>query len=891
MPAAAPQTVRLADYTPPAHLVERVALRFELAEDGTRVHTSMRVRRNPAHAHGGAPLALDGADLELLALRLDGRELSSAEYAIDAERLTIENVPEQFSLEVETRIHPETNTSLEGLYKSGGAFCTQCEAEGFRKITWYPDRPDVMARFTTTIVADRTRYPVLLSNGNDIERGDLDDGRHFVTWEDPFPKPSYLFALVAGRLACIEDRFTTRSGREVRLRIYVEPHNDRKCDHAMASLKKAMAWDEQVYGLEYDLDTFMIVAVDDFNMGAMENKGLNIFNSKYVLAQPETATDQDYAGIEGVIAHEYFHNWTGNRVTCRDWFQLSLKEGLTVFRDQQFSADMGSAPVKRIQDVRILRAHQFAEDAGPMAHPVRPDAYIEISNFYTVTIYNKGAEVIRMIHGLLGAQNFRKGMDLYFRRHDGQAVTTDDFVQAMQDASGVDLNRFRRWYWQAGTPVVEADGHWDEASRRYLLTLRQSCPPTPGQAEKEPFHVPVAIGLVDEHGNDIAALPPHGVERRDDGDTHTLVIGLTEREQSFEFAEVPSRPRLSLGRNFSAPVRFVTAREAGELAFLMGHDRDAFNRWDAGQEFASDLLLRLVAEVQAGREPHLPDEFRDAVARTLSDQSLDAALRAEAMRLPGESLIADRMSVIDADAIHTARQSLVRALGGALAAPLQATYDACRSNAPYQFDAGHSGRRGLKNICLAYLVESASEDAIALAGRQFDSADNMTDSLGALAALANVECAERDRALAAFAERWRDDPLVMDKWFALQATSHLPDTLANVERLLEHPAFDMRNPNRIRAVIGAFCHGNQVRFHDASGAGYRFLADRVLDIDPRNPQVAARLAGAFSRWRRFDPQRQQLMRAAMERIRATTDLSKDTYEVVSKTLADSGAQG
>ena len=889
--AVPPQTVRLADYTPPTHLVDSTELRFELGEQGTRVNSRLGLRRNPAQAHPDADLVLNGAELAVGRLLVDGRELDASEYRIEGEKLILPDLPEAFTLEVETLIHPEDNTSLEGLYKSGKAFCTQCEAEGFRKITWYPDRPDVMSRFTTTIVAERAHYPVLLSNGNDVERGELDGGRHFVTWHDPYPKPAYLFALVAGRLACIEDHFTTRSGRQVSLRIYVEPHNANKCDHAMASLKKSFAWDERVYGLEYDLDIFMLVAVDDFNMGAMENKGLNIFNSKYVLANPETATDADYANIEGVIAHEYFHNWTGNRVTCRDWFQLSLKEGLTVFRDQQFSADMGSAPVKRIQDVRILRSHQFAEDAGPMAHPVRPDAYMEISNFYTVTIYNKGAEVIRMIHALIGAEAFRRGMDLYFQRHDGQAVTTDDFVQAMQDASDVELARFRRWYWQAGTPLVEAEGQWDQAAQRYLLTLRQSCPPTPGQPEKEPLQIPVAVGLLGADGHDLAVTPPAGALPHGEAGERTVLLSMQEREQRFEFEHVTERPVLSLGRGFSAPVRFSTRRESGELAFLMGRDSDPFNRWDAGQEFASQLLLRLIAETQAGRTPVLPEEFRDAIARTLQDGSLDPALRAEALRLPGESLLADRMKVVDVDAIHDARQFVVHALGEQLREPLVAVYDNCRSNMRYAYNAEHAGRRSLKSACLAYLVESGSTDGLALAVQQFRDADNMTDSLGALAPLANIAGAERESALAEFAERWQSDPLVMDKWFALQATSNLPDTLARVRALLAHPSFEMRNPNRVRSLIGAFCHGNPVRFHAASGAGYQFLADAVLEIDPRNPQVAARLAGAFSRWRRFDQQRQKHMQAAMQRIQAKPDLSRDCYEVIAKTLADSGARG
>ncbi|MDX1434700.1 MAG: aminopeptidase N, partial [Gammaproteobacteria bacterium] len=727
----------------------------------------------------------------------------------------------------------------------------------------------------------RDRCPVMLSNGNPVERGTLEDNRHWVRWEDPFRKPSYLFALVAGELACVESSFTTASGREVRLEIWVEPHNADKCDHAMASLKKAMRWDEEVFGLEYDLDIYMIVAVDDFNMGAMENKGLNVFNSKYVLARPDTATDDNYAAIESVIAHEYFHNWTGNRVTCRDWFQLSLKEGLTVFRDQEFSADTTSRAVKRIQDVRMLRTHQFAEDSGPMAHPVRPDSYIEISNFYTATVYNKGAEVIRMIHTLLGRDAFRRGMDLYFERHDGQAVTTEDFVKAMEDASGIDLGQFRRWYTQSGTPTVSARGHYDAAARRYTLELEQRCPPTPAQASKEAFHIPVRTALLDRAGRDLAL----NLEGGADEPRREIVLDLVAPEQSFVFTDVPEAPVPSILRGFSAPVKVECERDDSELAFLSASDSDPFNRWDAMQEYATALMLRLVERMRTGKSLTLDEEFMVAFGRVLDDRRLDRALVAEALTLPSESYLADRMDTVDVDAIHEVRQLVRRTLAWELEEALRQTYLGCFSNEPYRFDAESAARRSLKNLCLGYLMEVGDPSLRAWCRAQFDNADNMTDVLAALACFTRTECPEREEVIERFEERWRDDPLVLDKWFTLQATSSLPGTLETVERLMGHPAFDLKNPNRVRSLIGAFCHGNQVRFHDSSGAGYRFLGDRVIELDPVNAQVAARLLGCLSRWRRFDAQRQALMKAELERILSTPELSRDTYEIASKTLS------
>ena len=878
--ASAPRTIYLKDYRPPACLVDEVALRFELEPGTTRVHSRLVVRHNPAAADDPRILQLHGQDLELVSIRLDGALLKDTDYQRDDEQLLLSNPRDGAVVEIETRIHPDRNTALEGLYVSGHMFCTQCEAEGFRRITYFPDRPDVMARFTTTLVADRTRYPVLLSNGNPVEQGELEDGRHWVTWQDPFPKPSYLFALVAGDLHCQEDRFRTRSGREVTLKIFVEAENSAKCDHALASLKQAMQWDEETYGREYDLDIFMIVAVNDFNMGAMENKGLNIFNASCVLASPETATDADYYNIQSIIGHEYFHNWSGNRVTCRDWFQLSLKEGFTVFRDQEFSADLNSRPVKRIADVNVLRSVQFAQDASPMAHPVRPDAYIEISNFYTVTVYNKGAEVVRMICTLLGREGFRKGCDLYFERHDGQAVTTDDFVSAMEDANGVDLAQFRRWYSQAGTPVIHAEGHYDAQAQSYRLTLSQHCPPTPGQAHKEPFHIPVELALLDASGQ---ALSLHLAGAEQPAGRHCL-LELKQASQEFEFTGIEAPPVVSLLRGFSAPVKLAVERSDAELAFLFAHDPDPFNRWDAGQTLASQTLLQLVRQVQQKTALSLQDDFVEAFRKTLQHPELDPALVTQALTLPSESYLADQCDRVDVDAIHRARNFMRRQLAERLYNHFLDIYHRQGSEQPYRFDAASMGRRSLRNLCLSYLLESGTDEARQLCLAQLQQAHNMTDTLAALSALSGYDWPERAEQLQRFYEQWQHDPQVVDKWFAIQAGSPLPDTLQQVEALLTHPAFRITNPNKVRALVGRFCMGNQVRFHAADGAGYRFLADRVLELDRINPQIAARLVSALSRWKRFDEQRQSLMQEELKRILSADDLSRDVFEIVSKSL-------
>ncbi len=876
-----PRTIRLADYAAPDFLVDAIELDFDLHESATVVRARSAVRRNPLRPPG-LPLVLDGQHMQLLSVALDGRALAAGDYALEPESLTIPRVPDEFALEIVTRIDPAANTALEGLYLSSGNFCTQCEAEGFRRITYYPDRPDVMARFTTRISADKRRYPVLLSNGNRVDVGGLPDGRHFARWDDPFPKPSYLFALVAGTLVSVDDAFVTRSGRRVALRIFVEPGNQDKCDHAMRSLKRAMKWDEERYGLEYDLDIFMIVAVGDFNMGAMENKGLNIFNTKYILARPDTASDDDHDGIESVVAHEYFHNWTGDRVTCRDWFQLSLKEGLTVFRDQEFSADMNDAAVQRIGDVRALRALQFPEDASPMAHPVRPDSYIEVNNFYTKTVYEKGAEVVRMYQTLLGRDGFRRGMDLYFKRHDGRAVTCDDFAKAMEDANGVDLQQFRRWYSQAGTPVVKALGRYDAAARRYTLTLEQSCPPTPGQKEKLPFHIPVAVGLIDSKGNDL--------ELRLEGEAKTQgatrVLDLKEQRQSFTFENIPEAPLPSLLRGFSAPVKLDAGYSDAELLRLMQQDSDGFARWEAGQSLATALMLRAIAAKERGAAAEVDPDFAAAFGRVLADERTDQSLLVLMLTLPSEIYLGEQMAEIDVDAIHAVREVFRKALALRHRARLMEIYRAASANDPASLDRVAVGRRAMRNLCLGYLAASGDAEALSLCARQAREASSMTEVQGALQALCETESAERDAVLAGFYAKWKDEPLVVDKWFQVQATAPRADTLETVKRLMGHSAFSIKNPNKVRALIGGYCAGNPVGFHRADGAGHEFLADRVLELNALNPQVAARMLGPMARWRRYDARRSASMRRALERVAASPDLSKDVFEIASKSLAE-----
>jgi aminopeptidase N len=879
-PAAMHKTIFLKDYRPPDYKIETVNLQFELDEVRTVVRSLLTVVCNHDRGGGTHPLVLDGRSIVLKAVRLDGQPLNGHDYTFDEGSLTILTVPERFILEIETEMNPRDNTELSGLYMSSGMFCTQCEAEGFRKITYYLDRPDVMARFFTTIIADNKKFPVLLSNGNLIDSGALKDGRHFVKWHDPFPKPSYLFALVAGDLAGIDDKFTTMSGKQVDLSIYVQQHNQDKCGHALLSLKQAMKWDEAVYGREYDLDTFKIVAVDDFNMGAMENKGLNIFNSKYVLARPETATDSDFQGIMGVVGHEYFHNWSGDRVTCRDWFQLSLKEGFTVFRDQQFMEDMTSRGLKRINDANFLRTYQFREDASPMAHPVRPESYVEINNFYTMTVYNKGAEVIRMIRSLTGPAGFRKGTDLYFSRHDGQAVTTDDFVKAMEDANSIDLSQFKLWYSQSGTPELHVTRSFDPAAKTYTLTIKQTCAPTPGQQEKKPFHIPVALGLLDSDGRDL----PLRLEGEESPIIGTRMLQIRDAEETFIFTDVPRDPVPSLLRGFSAPVKVNLDLSDSERLFLMANDSDEFNRWDAGQQLAVTCIMRLTANHQQGKAFKLDGQFMNAFQKTLESDMKDKAFHAFALMLPTETYLADFMVVIDPTAIHEARRFVQKALAIKLKERFLAVYRENSDVGSYRIDQESIGRRSLKNTCLAFLMELEDEDIRSLCVNQFKTGGNMTDVMAALANLANNECPERQDALDSFYEKWKADPLVMDKWLSIQAMSRLGDALETVNALTRHPVFTIKNPNKVRALIGAFAQGNPVRFHDPSGAGYEFLADHVMAIDPLNPQIAARLVSAFTLWKRYDKNRQALMKAQLDRILRTPGLSKDVHEIVSKSL-------
>jgi aminopeptidase N len=878
-----PQPVYRSDYRPPDYRIDAVDLHFDLGEEFTTVTARLDVRRSEMLVGDVPPLVLDGEDLDLRSIRLDDEPLQPGRYHLTEGSLVIEGPPARFRLETVVRIRPQDNTKLSGLYQSSGNFCTQCEAHGFRRITWFLDRPDVMARYRTTIEADRALHPVLLSNGNRVEETPLEGGRHRVVWEDPFPKPSYLFALVAGDLRCHEGVFTTRSGREVRLEIWVEPQNADRCAHALASLQRAMKWDEETFGLEYDLDVYMIVAVNDFNMGAMENKGLNVFNSKYVLALPETATDDEYEAIEAVIGHEYFHNWTGNRVTCRDWFQLTLKEGLTVFRDQEFTASTTSAAVKRIGDVRRLRASQFPEDAGPTAHPIRPESYISMDNFYTATVYEKGAEVVRLYHTLLGSDGFRRGMDLYFERHDGEAVTCDDFRAAMADANGVDLSRLERWYLQAGTPLLTASGVYDPATRSYALTLGQSYSEAAAGADlgaRESVPIPVAVGLL---GPDGADLPLRLEGETQDGPT-TRVLLLSEAEQRFVFSGLGAPPVPSLLRGFSAPVKLRVARNREELAFLMAHDSDPVSRWDAGQALAQELLLELAASAAEGLPLHLDPLFAEAFGRVLTDPTLDGSLKALALALPSETVLGQEMDVIDVDAIHAARQFAVAALASAHRAAFEATFERCASREPYRNDAASIDRRRLEIASLRYLAALDDPAWTARIARLFETADNMTERQAALALLVDCPGPEREAALDEFHRTWRHDPLVLDKWFGVQALSILPDTARRVEVLARHPDFSLANPNRVRALVGSFAAGNAVRFHGSDGRGYAFLADIVLELDPRNPQLASRMVSMFSQWRRYEAGRRGLMEAQLERIASRPELSKDVYEMVARTL-------
>jgi len=876
---SSPTTIFRKDYTPPAYLVDTVELGFDLAPARTVVANRITLRQNPASK--SRDIVLHGEEIELVQIRLNGKLLDAGDYELNASSLTIRSAPAKVVLEIETICAPVENTTLSGLYVSNGNFFTQCEAEGFRRITFFPDRPDVMAKYTVMLRADKAAYPVLLSNGNLVEEGDLGDGRHYAKWEDPFKKPSYLFALVAAKLVCQEEKFKLADGREVLLQVWVEEGNLDKTDYAMQSLKNSIRWDEERFNLELDLDRFMIVAVGDFNMGAMENKGLNIFNTKFVLANPRTATDVDYAGIEAVVGHEYFHNWTGNRVTCRDWFQLSLKEGLTVFRDQEFSADMigtdSGRAVTRIDQVRTLRQAQFPEDAGPMSHPVRPDSFVEINNFYTVTVYEKGAEVVRMYQTLLGRDGFRKGMDLYFDRHDGQAVTCDDFRAAMADANGRDLTQFERWYSQAGTPVVTARTRYDAVKRNFDVILSQR-----GQADQLPFHIPVAVGLLGADGKDLPLTLENGKHAKN---ATTVVLELTEQEQIFRFRNVDERPIPSILRDFSAPVILEYDYTDDELLHLFSHDSDPVNRWEAGQRLAMERLLKLTKQVATGGAANLKldSTFINAMRAVLTDESLDPAFRELALILPSETIIAEQMDVVDPHAIHAARQFMRRTIGASLKAELLAQYHANQTPGEYSPDATSAGKRALKNLCLSYLMVAPEAEVLKLAQQQFESASNMTDRSAALVALIHSG-AEASPYLKAFYGDFENEALVIDKWFAMQASAPTTNVGA-VRKLMEHPAFTLKTPNRARALIFNFVSGNPSQFHAADGSAYEFWAEFVIKLDAINPQVAARLARGMDRWRRYVPALQAKMKLALEKV-AKRKLSNDVSEVVTKALAN-----
>lgn len=869
-----PQVVRLEDYAVPDFLIETVDLEFHLNEDVTTVKAHLSIKANSASQKSNPPLVLHGDELTLESVAINGSVLLPTQYQVTPTSLTILQVPPIFELDIQTRIKPHENTALSGLYQSSGNYCTQCEAEGFRRITYFLDRPDVMALFSTTIIADQTRYPILLSNGNLVDSGTLANNRHWVRWEDPFKKPAYLFALVAGDLDFIEDYFVTKSGRRVLLRIFVEKGNTDKCAHAMQAVKKAMRWDEEVYNREYDLDIYMIVAVSDFNMGAMENKGLNIFNTKYILANPSTATDEDFIHIESVIAHEYFHNWTGNRITCRDWFQLSLKEGLTIFRDQSFTADTTSKTVARIHDVNVLRTQQFPEDAGPIAHPVRPDSYIEINNFYTATVYNKGAEVIRMMQTIIGKPAFFKGMDLYFKRHDGQAVAIEDFVCAMEAASAIDLTQFRLWYRQAGTPVLAVSDSYDAQKKKYTLTIKQSCPATPDQSTKQCMHIPVTVGLLDATGKELLA---------------STVLQVKKAQEVFEFDNIATLPIPSLCRNFSAPVKVQYAYTDAALQVLFQHDSDPFNRWEAGQKYAISLLLRLIDAHQQGRNMVVPEDFLAAFRQVLLHQQEDKYLLAEMLTLPSERYLAEQMTIIDVEAIHAARECLLLALAEYLKYDFieiyQQNHDAASQ---YQFTMQALGQRQLKNVCLAYLMvlpDAATHEKLGMCQFKQELPHNMTDTIAALRSLTNIDSPLRQIALDAFYAQWKNEALVVDKWFLLQATSKLAHTLAQVKKLLQHEAFDIKNPNKVYALIGGFGQNIQ-HFHAADGQGYVFLAEVVQQLDAINPQIAARMIKPLLSWKRVDMKRQKLMKQQLEIIAQSKKISKDVYELVSKSLED-----
>jgi aminopeptidase N len=864
------KTIYLKDYLPSEYTIDHVELDIDLQAQNTVVRSKLTVKKNPASQANTKQLTLAGDSLELQQVKLNNKVLTANEYTLTKENLSISNLPEKFTLEITSITKPALNTALSGLYKTNGNYCTQCEAEGFRRITYYLDRPDVMATFVVTIHGDRRECPVLLANGNLIAQGLEENNRHYATWEDPFPKPCYLFAMVAGDLVAAQDKFITMSGRIVTIQIFVERENLAQTPHALAAVKKAMLWDEQAYGREYDLDIYMIVAVNDFNMGAMENKGLNIFNSKYILVSPATATDFDYAHVDLVVGHEYFHNWSGNRVTCRDWFQLSLKEGFTVFREQQFTQAITESPVVRIDEVKNLITRQFAEDSGPLAHPVRPDSYMEINNFYTMTIYEKGAEVIRMMHTLLGPEKFRKGTDLYFARNDGHAVTTDDFVAALQEASGIDLSQFKLWYTQAGTPELTVATEYDPGQKTYTLNLTQMTPPTPGQPDKQALHIPIALGLLDANGNDIPIETP--------------VLSLTKPEQKFVFKNIAEKPHLSILRDFSAPVRLKHSVSDEDLAFLLAKDNDNFNRWYAGQKLYTNTLLNLVKDVQNKTALKLSSVLIEAFRAVLLDDGLNLSLKAELLTPPSMQLLIDSMQVADPDAIYAAKKFLVTTIANEMKKELIDKYDAYTLFGPFKYTAEDAAHRSCRNTIFGFLTSTKTREAIVLANDQYNKANNMTDKIAALSALANIECDERIEALVDFYDDWSSNPLVINKWLSIQATADLDDTLDQVKSLMQHAAFDIKNPNKVYALIGGFGIGNPVKFHAKDGAGYNFITDIVIQLNSLNPQVAARMLNPLTNWKKFTPDRQEKMQKELLRIKQADNLSSDVMEIVTKAL-------
>lgn len=877
MKDATPKTIHLKDYQISDYTITDVDLTFDLHDTKTKVKSVMNVKRQNSKAKN---LVLNGEELVLETITLNGTKLSSSDYEEKDNFLTIFNAPESFTLEIENEINPTTNTALDGLYKSGTIFCSQNEPEGFRRITYFLDRPDVMAKYNTKVIADKSLFPTLLSNGNPSGEGDLEDGRHWASWNDPFPKPSYLYALVAGDLGLVTDSYKTGSGRDIELRIYCDKGNESKCGHAMESLKASMKWEEDVYGLEYDLEIYMIVAVDSFNMGAMENKGLNIFNSAYVLANRETATDDNFLGIEGVIAHEYFHNWSGNRVTCRDWFQLTLKEGLTVFRDQEFSADMNSRPVQRISDVGRLRGHQFVEDAGPTSHPIKPQDYIEINNFYTATIYEKGAEVIRMIHTLLGKEGFRKGTDLYFSRHDGQAVTTEDFLNAMSEANGnYDFTQFKNWYSQSGTPEVTVEKSYDDASNSLSLTIKQSCPDTPGQKDKKPFFFPFHLGILDSKGKDLTLKLKSGSENHPQ--LKSGILHLSMKEETFVFENINETPFLSLNRDFAAPIKVHSPQENTELAFLLGHDENSFNRFEAGQKLATRLITGLLKDHHAKKELTLDEGYIEAIGMLLDDNQLDSSIKALSLALPAENLLHQEQNPIDFDATTTVRNFVVTTLARCHREKLERIYGELSNASEFKLDPKSMGERDLRNTCLGFLSKLKDNKAIKLCKEQFDNATNMTDEIYSLGCLSKIDCSEKSEASQKFYKKWKHETLVIQKWLSVEAGSSVGNALERVKELENDEVYDKEVPNLFRALIGGFT-GNTAAFHKADGSGYAYIADKIIELDAINPQIASRVSNTFKDYKRLLPGNQEKMKVELERILAKKDLSNNVFEIIEK---------